>query len=149
MRSSSRGKQTTKPVDKGTKKLHQCKTPTRRDSDASDPALDSPPDHGCAVIMPKGGNSLSLLPAILSSLKGKYLATLYYALYASEEPFNHFIKTSPKFLEISRQAFEKVWPHLKITVETDDALFNVVSLSTITTTAGFIMMVPFSHTVHV
>jgi hypothetical protein len=86
--------------------------------------------------MPKGGNSLSLLPAILSSLKGKYLATLYCALYASEEPFDHFIKTSPKFLEISRQAFEKVWPHLKVTVETDDALFNVVSLSTITTKHG-------------
>ena len=61
---------------------------------------------------------------------------LYCALYASEEPFDHFIKTSPKFLEISRQAFEKVWPHLKITVETDDTLFNVVSLSTITTKHG-------------
>ena len=125
MHFSSRGKQTTKPVDKGTKKPRQRKMPTRRDSDVSDPALDSPPDRGCAVIMPKGGNSLSLLPAVLSSLKGKYLAMLYCALYASEEPFDHFVKTSPKFLEISHQAFEKVWPHLKITVETDDALFNV------------------------
>jgi hypothetical protein len=86
--------------------------------------------------MPKGGNSLSLLPAVLLSLKGKYLATLYCALYASKEPFNHFVKTLPKFLEISHQVFEKVWPHLKITVETDDTLFNVVSLSTITTKHG-------------
>jgi hypothetical protein len=127
--SGGKGKQTTKPVDQGTKKPLQRKKPTRRGSDASDPALDSPPDHGRAAIMPKGGNSLSLLPAVLSSLKGKYLATLYCALYASEEPFDHFVKTSPRFLEVSRQAFEKVWPHLKITVETDDALFNVVSLS--------------------
>ena len=118
------------------KKPRQRKMPTQQDSDASDPALDSPPDHGHAVIMPKGGNSLSLLPAVLSSLKGKYLATLYCALYASEEPFNHFIKTSPKFLKISHQVFEKVWPYLKITVETDDTLFNVVSLSTITTKHG-------------
>ena len=77
--------------------------------------------------MPKGGNNLNLLPSAIASLKGKYLATLYNALYASEEPFDHFTKTSPAFLEISRQAFDKVWPKLDIELETDDVLFNFVS----------------------
>ena len=71
--------------------------------------------------------NLGLLPSILSSLKGQYLATLYAALYTSEEPFDDFAKTSSKFLTISHQAFKRVWPHLKVQLETDDTLFNIVS----------------------
>jgi len=77
--------------------------------------------------MPKGGNNSNLLPSVLSSLKSKYLSTLFNALYASEEPFDHFTKTSPMFLKTSHQAFESVWPHLKIQVETDDIMYNIVS----------------------
>jgi hypothetical protein len=86
--------------------------------------------------MPKGGNNLTLLPSMLSSSKSEYLSTLYSALYASEEPFQHFVKTSGMFLKISRKAFKHVWPHLKVTLQTDDALFNVVSLFTIAVTPG-------------
>jgi hypothetical protein len=81
--------------------------------------------------MPKGSNNLTLLPSMLSSSKSKYLSMLYSALYASEEPFQHFVKTSGMFLKISWKAFKHVWPHLKVTLQTDDALFNVVSLFTI------------------
>jgi hypothetical protein len=120
--SGNRGKQIAKPVDKP----RQHKKPTRRSSDASSSSDECPRR---AAIMPKGGNSSNLLPSAIASLKGKYLATLYNALYASEEPFDHFTKTSPMFLKTSRQAFGKVWPHLDIEIETDDVLFNFVSFS--------------------
>ena len=129
MPSTKQGKQTTKPVDQGVKKPHQRKKPTQQDSDASDPAPYSPPDRGRTAIMPKGSNSSNLLPAVLSSLKTKYFTTLFCALYASEEPFDHFVKTSSVFLKTSCQAFESVWPQFKITLKSDDVLFNIVSLS--------------------
>ena len=96
--------------------------------DARPPPLDS----GRNVLMPKGGNLNSLLPSVLLSLKAHYLSTLFCALYASEEPFDNFVKTSSSFLKISRTAFKNVWPHLKVKVEMDDVLFNIVSLSTVT-----------------
>ena len=73
----------------------------------------------------------SLFPSIIASSKARYLATLCSALYASEEPFDDFVKSSSTFLNTSHKAFESVWPYLKIMLETDDALFNIVSLSTI------------------
>jgi hypothetical protein len=79
--------------------------------------------------MPKGGSNLSLLPLILSQSRSQYFATLLNALCASEKPFDDFQKFSPVFLKNSRTAFESVWPHLKIKVETDDILFNLVRLS--------------------
>jgi hypothetical protein len=68
--------------------------------------------------MLKGGNKLAMLPSPILSLKNTYLATI----------FDDFTKTSPHFLKISRQAFQSVYPHLKVTIKTDDVLFNVVSL---------------------
>jgi hypothetical protein len=126
-----RGKQITKPMAQGISKPQHKKTTqqTRRASDASSttPNSLSPVDAGRNALMPKGGNMNSLLPSILLSQKAQYLSTLFSALYSSEEPFNDFVKTSSPFLKISRNAFKSVWPHLKITVETDDVLFNIVS----------------------
>jgi hypothetical protein len=79
--------------------------------------------------MPKGSNKFTLLPSVILSSKRKYFATLCNALDASENPFDHFTKTSPKFLEISHHAFKSIWPYLKITLEGDDVLFNVMRLS--------------------
>jgi hypothetical protein len=84
-------------------------------------------DSGRNVIMPKGSSRLS---SVIESQKPAYLATLYNALYASEEPFDHFSKYSPVLLDISRKAFKSVWPAINIEVETDDALFRLVSLFT-------------------
>ncbi len=78
--------------------------------------------------MPKGGNKLHALPSVILSLKPEYLTTIYNALDASEAPFDDFMKSLPHFLRISRQAFKSIWPHFDITLETDDILFNVVSL---------------------
>ena len=121
-----------KLVDKRTVKPPQQKLPARRpqarrSSGSSD---DSRVASDRAAIMPKGTGSVKhgLLPPIIASLKARYLATLCSALYASEEPFDHFTKTSPEFLYASRQAFQHVWPHLNITLETDDMLFSIVIL---------------------
>ena len=95
---------------------------TQRDSDAYH--TDSSTHD---IIMPKGGHTVNLLPAIIMSSRGIYLATLFNALYASEEPFDGFAKSSPKFLDISRQAFGCIWPGLKSSVETSHTLFNFVS----------------------
>lgn len=139
------GKQPVKPAKKGIIKPRR-KHPTQQTQqagDASSTAPDSrshspldarppPLDSGRNVLMPKGGNLNSLLPSVLLSLKAHYLSTLFCALYASEEPFDNFVKTSSSFLKISRTAFKNVWPHLKVKVEMDDVLFNIVSLSTVT-----------------
>jgi hypothetical protein len=85
-------------------------------------------DPGHNTIMPKGGSNLSQLPAILSASRSQYFSTLLNALCASEKPFDDFLKFSPVFLKTSCTAFESIWPHLKIRVETDDVLFNIVSL---------------------
>src|SRR4051812_3615929 len=98
--------QVTKPVDRKPNKSHQPKKLRRRGSDASSPISEPVPvDRGRIAIMPKG-SSTSLLPSIILSSKTQYLATLYNALYASEEPFDDFTKSSPEFLKISRWAFE-------------------------------------------
>jgi hypothetical protein len=81
--------------------------------------------------MPKDGNKLNALPSIIMSLKAEYLAIIFNALDASEAPFNDFMKYSSRFLKISRQAFKRIWPHLDITLEVDDVLFNVVSPSSL------------------
>jgi hypothetical protein len=78
--------------------------------------------------MPKGSNKLTMLPSPILSLKNIYLATIFNTLDVSEVPFDDFTKTSSHFLRISCQAFQSIYPHLKVTIETDDILFNVVSL---------------------
>src|SRR5260370_1716729 len=86
-------------------------------------------DAGHDALILKGGNNPTLFSSILSSSKFEYLATLYSALYASEDPFNDFAKALSRFLKVSRKAFEHVWPHLRIMLHRDDTLFNIVSLS--------------------
>jgi hypothetical protein len=118
-----------KPVDHGTStKVRLHKGPTQRAQRVSDASNDeSTVDAGRNAIMPKG-SKIGLLPSILLSLRSKYFVTLLAALFASEEPFDDFLKTSPVFLATCCTAFESVWPYLNITVETDDVLFNVMSL---------------------
>jgi hypothetical protein len=129
MASTSRRKQIMKPADSGITKARQHKGPAQRAQQASNESTaKSTEDLTRNAIMPKGGNQIGLLSSDLSSLRSRYFATLVAALFASGEPFNDFMKMSPKFLETSRTAFENIWPHLSISVETDDVLFNVVSL---------------------
>jgi hypothetical protein len=136
MASTSQCKQTTKPVDQGTTKARLHKGPTWRARQATSDAthasdgestVDRDAASGRNTIMPKG-SKVGLLPSVLSSSKTKYFATLLAALFASEDPFDNFLKTSPAFLATCRTAFESVWPYLNVTVETDDVLFNVVSV---------------------
>jgi hypothetical protein len=124
--SASQGKKITKSLEHETDKQKHKK----RANDASRATPDSSQasDAGRNVIMPKGIGLNSLLPSILSSLKSQYICTLLSALYASEEPFDDFVKTSSSFLVISRKAFKSVWPDLKIKIEADDVLFNIVRL---------------------
>jgi hypothetical protein len=126
-----------RPVYKadGSKPKPQKKS-TQRSRQARDISATPPLETGRNAIMPKGSNKLTLLPSVILSLKKKYFATLFSALDASERPFDHFTKTSPKLLEVSRQAFKSVWPYLKITLEADDVLFNVVSLSIVVVELG-------------
>lgn len=90
-------------------------------------ALVGPATPGDAILMPKCGNKLNVLPSFIVSLSKKYFATLFGALFASEHPFDHFKKNSAQFLTISRTAFQHVWPELDTQLEVDDILFNVVS----------------------
>ena len=124
MPSSGKAKRVTKPADKG--KARKASKPQKSSTQpqASDT---STADAARNLIMPKGGNKLNVLPSIILSLKVEYLTALFNALDASEAPFDNFMKTSPYFLRISRQAFRRIWPDLNITLETDDVLFNVVS----------------------
>jgi hypothetical protein len=118
---SSKVKWDTKPTDKGRAgKSHKASTDPQH-------ASTSRADAARNAIMPKGGNKLTMLPSPILSLKNVYLATIFNALDASEAPFDDFTKTSSHFLKISRQAFQSVYPHLKLTIETDDVLFNIVS----------------------
>jgi hypothetical protein len=123
-----------KKRSQGITKARPRKGPTQRARQASDTSsAESNADPDRDAVMPKGGNQLGLLPSALLSLRSKYFATLLAALFASEAPFDDFLKTSPKFLTTSHAAFESVWPHLShINVETDNVLFNVVSLPIIT-----------------
>jgi hypothetical protein len=122
--SSGKAKRVTKPADKGkANKPRKASTQPQ----ASDASTTSRSDSARNLIMPKGGNKLNVLPSIILSFKFEYLTTIFNALDASEAPFDNFTKTSPYFLKISRQAFRRIWPHLDITLETDDVLFNVVS----------------------
>jgi hypothetical protein len=120
--SSGKVKRDTKPTDKG--RAGNSRKPSSQPHDASTSRADAARN----AIMPKGGNKLAMLPSPILSLKNTYLATIFNALDASEAPFDDFTKTSPHFLKISRQAFQSVYPHLNVTIETDDVLFNVVSL---------------------
>ena len=104
-------------------KPNQCKKSAQHATET-----ESSTDAGHNAVMPKGGSSLSQLPSILLELRLQYFATLLNALYASEKPFDDFQKFSPVFLKNSYTAFESVWLHLRIRVETDDVLFNIVSL---------------------
>ena len=119
--SSGKVKRDTKPTDKGRAGKSQ-----KASTDTHD-ASTSRADAACNAIMPKGGNKLTMLPSPILSLKNIYLATIFNALDASEAPFDDFTKTSSHFLRISRQAFQSVYPHLNVTIKTDDVLFNVVS----------------------
>jgi hypothetical protein len=85
-------------------------------------------------VMTKGGQVLGVLPSKIKSKLPKYIATLTCALYASEEPFGHFSKTSSKFLDLSRKAFDSVYDNLKVLddgsifeLESDDTLYHIVS----------------------
>ena len=124
--SSSWCRQTKMLLDGDTSKLYQCK---RSAQEANTTETESSTDAGHNTIMPKGGGHLSQLPLILSALRMRSFATLLNALCASEKPFDNFQKSSPVFLKTSCIAFESVWPHLKIRVETDNVLFNLVCLS--------------------
>jgi hypothetical protein len=117
---------TNKTVKKPSQRKNKPRQP-RQDSDASTASESPESDTGRSAIMPKG-RQLKNLPSVLLSQRTTYFATLFSALFASQEPFNHFTKTSPAFLTISRTAFKSIWPRLKITLEVDDALFNVVRL---------------------
>jgi hypothetical protein len=129
MASTSRHKQIMKPVDSGITKARQHKGSAQQAQQASNESTaKSTEDLARNAIMPKGGNQIGLLPSDLSSLRSKYFATLVAALFTSGEPFNDFMKMLPKFLETSHTAFKNIWPHLGISVETDDVLFNVISL---------------------
>jgi hypothetical protein len=119
---SSKVKWDTKPTDKG--RVGKSQKASTEPYDAGT----SHADTARNAIMPKGGNKLTVLPSPILSLKNIYLATIFNALDASEAPFDDFTKTSSHFLRISRQAFQSVYPHLKVTIETDDVLFNVMSL---------------------
>jgi hypothetical protein len=114
----------TKVVAQTVNKPLPCKKPAQR---ASTTDAESSMDAGRNAVMPKGGSNLALLPPILSASRTQYFATLLSALFASSEPFNDFQKFSPVFLETCRTAFESVWPCLKVRVETDNILFNIVS----------------------
>jgi hypothetical protein len=100
------------------------KKPAQR---ASTTDAESSTDAGRNAVMPKGGSNLALLPPILSASRTRYFATLLSALFSSSKPFDDFQKFSPAFLQTCHTAFESVWPCLKIKVETDDVLFNIVS----------------------
>jgi hypothetical protein len=133
MAPTSQRKQFTKPVDEGTTKAHQPKGSTQRARQVGKACTtESIVDAQAArnAIMPKG-TKMNLLPSALSSLRLKYFATLLAALFASGEPFNEFIKTLSTFHATCCTAFESVWPDVNITVETDNVLFNAVSLSII------------------
>ena len=110
-------------------KACQHKGPTQQAQQVSkaSPAAEPVIDAARHAIMPKGGK-IALLPSVLSSSRSKYFATLLAALFASGEPFDDFLKTSSTFLATCCAAFESVWPYLNVTVETDDVLFNVVSI---------------------
>lgn len=118
--------QTNKPVDRKASKQYQRKKPAGGRAQTAE--TESSTDAGRNAIMPKGGSNLTQLPPIISALRSQYFATLLNALCTSERPFDDFQKFSPVFLRYSRTAFERVWPQLKIRVETDDVLFNIVSL---------------------
>lgn len=128
--SSSKAKRVTKPADKGLGKAAKLRKASTQPQ-ASDASTTSRSDAARNLIMPKGGNKLNALPPIIMSLKFEYLTIIFNALDASEAPFDDFMKYSPRFLKFSRQAFRSVWPHLAITLEVDDVLFNVVSLSSL------------------
>jgi hypothetical protein len=117
-----------KPVDEGTSKARQRKGPTQQARQVSNTSTaDSVAEAGRNAVMPKG-SKIGLLPSNLLSSRSKYFATLLAALFASEEPFDNFLKTSSTFLTTCCTAFKSVWPYLNVTVEMDDILFNVVSL---------------------
>lgn len=94
-----------------------------RSTDASVTVVD-----GRNPLMPKGGHRLGSLPSVILSESNRYFATLFNALFASQNPFEDFKKTSISFLTISRTAFAQVWPKLDIQLEADDTLFQIVSL---------------------
>lgn len=121
--SLSKSKHVTKPANKASQ-LRKASTQPQ----ASDASTTSRSDTARNLIMPKGGNKLNVLPSIILSSKAEYLTTIFNALDASESPFDDFAKSSPHFLKISRRAFRNIWPHIDITLETDDVLFNVVGL---------------------
>jgi len=125
--------QTKKPVDHEASKPYQHK----KSAQASTAEMELLTDAGRNVIMPKGGSNLAQLPPILSALRSQYFSTLLNALCASEKLFDDFQKSSPVFLRNSRTAFASIWPHLKIKVETDDVLFNIVSLFIMNEIHGF------------
>ena len=119
-----------KPVDRGTTKARQGKVRTRGARQVSEASTaETIVDHGTArnAVMPKG-SKIGLLPSALSSLRSRYFATLLAALFASEEPFDDFLKSSPTLLTTCCTAFESVWPYLNITVEMDDVIFNIIRL---------------------
>ena len=140
-RAPSGGKQKSIPARTG-QRASKPKKLAQRNSDVDCTDLDSgsePSTRKSAhdAIMPKGGNTVNLLPSIIASSKAIYFATLLNALYASEEPFDDFVKTSPQFLMVSRKAFRKIWPVLNVLMETDHLLFNLVS--------RFVLAVGYAH----
>jgi hypothetical protein len=114
-----------KPASREASKPYQHKKAAQQ---AQTTETESSTDAGHNALMLKGGSSLSWLPPIISSSRSHYFSTLLNALCASEKPFDDFLKSSPVFLKNSRTTFESVWPHLRIRIETDDVLFDIVSL---------------------
>jgi hypothetical protein len=126
----SRKKQATLPTNGDVTPIGVT-NPPHKIPKASKAGLDAPqaPIHGFQ--MPKGGYKLGQLPSVIFSMRNKYFATLYDALFASQQPFEHFKKNSALFLAVSRRAFKKVWPGLDVELESDDTLFNIVGFSSI------------------
>jgi hypothetical protein len=79
--------------------------------------------------MLKSSSNLRQLPSMILASRTQCFSTSLCALCALEKPFDNFQKFLLVFLKNSCTAFESVWPHLKIRVETDDVLFNIMSLS--------------------
>ena len=106
--------------------MHISNQPQARSTRSTDVTV---VDDGRNLLMPKGGQRLGSLPSVILSESNRYFATLFNALFASQNPFEDFKKTSISFLTISRTAFAQVWPKLvDIQLEADDTLFQIVSL---------------------
>jgi hypothetical protein len=105
------------------------KIPHRKDASIPKASAIQPVPTVPAFEMPKGGTKLGQLPSVIFSMRNRYFSTLYNALFASQQPFEHFKKNSALFLAVSRKAFKRVWPDLDVKLEADDTLFNIVGSS--------------------